>query len=179
MTVQVNKDISLIPITLSSQQKLFQLMSVIYPPVYHHLWPDGGTYYVNKLYCIENLKSELLNPDSRYYFVDYGNETIGILKVNLNSVLPGGEDKPMVKLHRIYLSPEVQGKGIGRLLLNWVEDTFCKGPGNPLWLEVMDTQEQAIKFYENFGFVKVGTSVFDDQMMKAPYRGMHTMIKRF
>ncbi len=179
MSVQVNKEIRLIPVTLSSQQKLFQLMSVIYPPVYNHLWPDGGTYYINKLYCIENLKSELLNPDSRYYFVDYSTETIGILKVNLNSPLPGGEEKPMVKLHRIYLSPDVQGKGIGKLLLNWVEDTFCKESSIPLWLEVMDTQEQAINFYENFGFVRVGSSIFEDQMMKAPFRGMYTMVKEF
>ncbi|NAS11235.1 GNAT family N-acetyltransferase [Poritiphilus flavus] len=152
-------------------------MSVIYPPVYAHLWPDGGNYYLNKLYSIENLKSELKDPDSRYYFVEYNEETIGILKVVLNCSIPGGDNRPMVKLHRIYLSPEIQGKGLGKQLLNWIEEKFCKDPRTPLWLEVMDSQEKAIRFYENCGFIKAGTFSFDDLMMKAVYRGMFRMIK--
>ena len=63
--------------------------------------------------------------------------------------------------------------------MNWIEETFCKENGAALWLEVMDSQYQAIGFYENMGFIKKDTFTYNSSMMKATYRGMYRMIKRF
>ncbi|MEN7551889.1 GNAT family N-acetyltransferase [Rapidithrix thailandica] len=175
--IQLLNDISLSPISLSEQGKLLQLMKEIYPPVYSHLWMDKGEEYLTDIYSKENLKAEIMNPDVYYYFIQYKKETNGILKVITNENVPGANDNDMVKLQRIYISPALQGKGIGKQLIRWVEDAFCKEHSLPLWLEVMDSQEKAINFYEKQGFVKFNRFKFSSGRMKEEYRGMYRMIK--
>lgn len=158
-------------------KQLKELMKGIYTPVYKHLWPDGGTRYLNSIYNPDNFKEELSNPNSRYYFVCFESETIGILKVLLNEPLKGYESKNAVKLQRIYLDPSVQGKGIGKILIQWVETTFCDKEGTAFWLEAMDTQKAALSFYKKMGFEVVYHFKFDSGFMIEEYRGMYTMVK--
>ncbi|MCX2680309.1 GNAT family N-acetyltransferase [Galbibacter sp. EGI 63066] len=174
--IKLSNDINLRPISLTDHESLSKLMNDIYPPVYNHLWLDNSEWYLNKLYSKENMATELNNPDSYYYFVQYKSNTVGILKVIVNESMPGAENA-MVKLQRIYLAPSLQGKGIGKLLIKWVEEMFCKEHSLPLWLEAMDSQDTAIGFYEKLGFVKCGTFTLEFEMMKEKYRGMFRMIK--
>ncbi|MCQ0111167.1 Acetyltransferase (GNAT) family protein [Zhouia amylolytica] len=166
--------------TLRTQdhRQLFQLMKQIYPPVYKHLWPDEGERYLNLLYNPENFKKELANPNSKYYLIWYGSEAIGILRVLLNEALHECNDIKSVKLQRIYLSPSVQGKGIGKQLIQWVEKEFCSQQETILWLEAMDTQQAALNFYQKMEFEIVNHFKFNSEFMKDEYRGMYTMVKK-
>ncbi len=175
---KLNKKLCLDTIRVSQHDKLLSLMTEIYPPVYSHLWIDGGKGYLKELYSKANLKLELENPNSHYYFVRYEEQIVGILKVMVNEPIPDSRKKPTVKLQRIYLSQNVQGKGIGKQILNWVGKEFCK-KSTYLWLEVMDSQKQAIGFYEKTGFVKERRCAFNSDMMKEKYRGMYVMVKRY
>lgn len=53
---------------------------------------------------------------------------------------------------KLYVHPAHQGRGIGRLLLDAVEDLV---EGDELWLEVVDGNEQAFGFYRAHGFEEV------------------------
>lgn len=129
------------------------------------------------MYAKDSLKEDLKDPDSRYYFVSYNDETIGILRLLLNNPLPGSGTANGVKLHRIYLDPTILGKGIGRKIMAWVENTFCCGEGSLLWLEVMDSQDPAIRFYKSLGFSIVGDFRLGYELMFEHFRGMYTMAK--
>ena len=176
--IGISEKIFLEPIQLTDQEMLLQLMSRIYPAVYHHLWFDMGQWYVQKIYSAENLGSELEDDHARYYFVYFEGKQVGVLRTLLQESMPGFSEEIMVKIHRIYLDPAVHGNGIGKELFKWIESEFCLEWGLPLWLETMDTQQEAIGFYEKMGFEKAGRFRLDFELMKPEFRGMFYMIKR-
>lgn len=175
--IAVAKDLHLAPIAIADHEKLSGLMFRIYPPVYQHLWKDGGAWYVGHLYAKNNLEKELGDPNSRYYFIHYRGTTVGVLRVLVHAPLPGTENANATQLQRIYLDPAVQGKGIGKTLLQWCVDRFCRDGKATLWLEVMDTQKAAIRFYEKAGFHIAGALTFRSDLMFENYRGMYVMCK--
>jgi ribosomal protein S18 acetylase RimI-like enzyme len=64
-------------------------------------------------------------------------------------------------LHGPYLQlfcvlPEFQGRGVGRRLLQWMEDEARKGGARQLWLCVSTFNTRAEALYRSFGFESVG-----------------------
>jgi GNAT superfamily N-acetyltransferase len=177
--ITLDAKINLLAVKLHDQGKLLDLMLDIYPAVYSHLWQDQGDRYLRKVYSQKNLCIELKNANARYYFVQYEGEVVGILRVILGETMPGWATTPMVKLERIYLSPAVHGKGIGKRIFQWVEEEFCIESKIPLWLEAMDSQPQAIGFYEKMGFGEHSRFRFEEELMKDEYRGMIRMVKQY
>ena len=61
------------------------------------------------------------------------------------------------ELYRLYVRHDRQGYGVGRQLMNealsWLEKQF---PGRPIWLGVWAGNLKAQKFYQHYGFSKVG-----------------------
>lgn len=174
--VTITGEIELQPISVADTSKLQQLMFTIYPPIYAHLWIDGGQSYLQIIYSKNNIKQELLNPQSRYFFVLYNKETVGIIKFVLDKNYRKDESK-MIKLHRIYLLNTVRGKGVGSILLKWLEREIASG-FEEIWLEVMDTQDKAIQFYKKLGYVIVGKATLRSINIKAQFNGMLIMSKR-
>ena len=60
------------------------------------------------------------------------------------------------KLHKIYVLPEVQGQGCGKILLSEVIDRARKNESSRVVLNV-NRYNPAVVFYEKLGFVVVGT----------------------
>ena len=63
------------------------------------------------------------------------------------------------------------------MIMAWVENTFCRRESSLLWLEVMDSQDPAIRFYESLGFSIVGDFRLGYELMFEHFRGMYTMAK--
>jgi len=81
-------------------------------------------------------------------------------------------------LHRIYIDPEVQGKGIGKLLLVWLTAKAKSWGSTLLWLEAMDTQTSAIEFYKRTGFTISNTLRLEVKYLHEHLRGMYRMWKK-
>ncbi len=60
-----------------------------------------------------------------------------------------------VKLNQLYILPEYQGGGIGRLLLNELDESFFDVP--VMMLEVEEQNKDAVDFYQHCGFSQTGT----------------------
>ncbi|WP_084061231.1 GNAT family N-acetyltransferase [Cellulophaga tyrosinoxydans] len=174
---QISEDISLITIQLKDQKTLFELMSRIYPPVYAHYWPDNGTWYLDSQYSKENLKKELSNPNSSYYFIKFKNTEVGILRFLTNEPLEGFTAKNAIKLHRIYIDSNLHGKGIGKKLICWLEANYKSNIKTVLWLEAMEMQQTAIDFYEHMGFKRVSKFKLEIDYMLDNMKGMYRMAK--
>jgi len=70
-------------------------------------------------------------------------------------------EKDSVRLDNLFVSPENIGKGYGKLLMN---DFILKIKKSEAKRIILDADPNAQKFYENFGFVKIGeieTSIKD------------------
>ena len=90
------------------------------------------------------------------------------------------EDFPKIKstyLNRIYLGEEAQGKGVAQQLFNWTENCAKQNGCNLIWLKVMDTQKQALRFYEKQGYKLGEPTNLDFELIHPNLRGMYTMYK--
>jgi len=65
-----------------------------------------------------------------------------------------------VHLQRIYVYPHAQGKGVGKLLMQAMEEEAKKQGFENLWLRVYQGNHRAIRVYEKLGFKMVGTHDF-------------------
>ncbi len=177
MQIEVSNSIKLQEIVLNDRALLYDLMQEIYTPSYEHLWEDGGKWYLDKLYSKENVKEELLEKNQGYYFILYNNKIIGIFRIIFKSSIAIFPKKKAIMLQRIYLHQNTQGKGIAKELLDWLENLAKEKNYDLIWLKAMDTQEQALRFYEKRGFVKANKTSLNIPLLYKELRGMYVMYK--
>jgi GNAT superfamily N-acetyltransferase len=80
-----------------------------------------------------------------------GDEPCGYVSVQYEGETPEG--KAQFHLHKIYIMPAHQGKGLGRILFNQVLD-FAKNTasGKPITIELnMNRDNPALHFYQHLG----------------------------
>ena len=173
--IQLSESISLRAIYSDDTSLLKELMHQIYPSSYKHLWEDDGYWYVEETFSRAALEKELAESNASYYFVEYQNETVGVLRIVYDFLLSDMSNLKATKLHRIYLDPKTQGKGIGKFLMDWAAQEALKNDSKIIWLEVMDTQEQALLFYKKLGYVISSDFRLTFELMYEHLRGMHRM----
>jgi diamine N-acetyltransferase len=86
------------------------------------------------------------------------------------SVLPEANDT--IKIHKLYILPQLQGKGLGKLLLDEVSQQATKQKINRLCLNV-NRYNNALHFYKRYGFtvsreadIPVGPYWMNDYIME-------------
>lgn len=165
-------DLSLIPIKPKNQRVLFTLMNEVYRSSYRQIWIDEGDWYVNLIYGEENVEKELGRSHSHYFFVEWRKEKVGILKYDFPFSPKEIELPNAMKIHRLYLHSKAQGRGIAALLIRHCEEVAKENNLYSIWLEVMECQPQAKRFYEKCGFLPVYTYLLDFERIFPEYRGI-------
>jgi ribosomal protein S18 acetylase RimI-like enzyme len=64
------------------------------------------------------------------------------------------------ELHRLYVEPSLQGRGIGGALLAAALSHPRLAGAARIFLQVWDRNERAVRLYERVGFRRVGTTTF-------------------
>ncbi|OJW79336.1 MAG: GNAT family N-acetyltransferase [Spirosoma sp. 48-14] len=121
------------------------------------LSPDQISYMLDMMYSLEALKSQV--NDKQHVFLlakeDTTQEFLGYSSYELNY-----KGQPLTKIHKIYLLPASQGKGVGRLLIDAVAEVAKANNNDRLGLNV-NRYNKAIQFYERVGFSIVGNEDID------------------
>ena len=89
--------------------------------------------------------------------------TIFVAEANgvIDGVIMPGFDGHRGWLHMVGVRPEVQGSGIGRMLVN-AAVKYLHDLGTPaIHLMVMPTNTQAVKFWERYGFERIDPPVWN------------------
>lgn len=129
---------------------------------------ENLTEYLEKAFNEEKLASELQEKDSEFYFVEYHNEVLAYLKVNINQSQTEKVLEEALEIERIYVNKEFQGKKIGQLLLSKAIALAKKKHLNQVWLGVWEHNPKAIKFYKRNGFQEFDKHTFklgDDEQI--------------
>ncbi len=98
-------------------------------------------------HSISALEQNLKTPVSEFLVADDGNKIAG-------TAFASRINDTTVKLHRLYILPEIQGRGVGRMLLEEIEGCFFEFQN--LTLEVEEQNKSAIGFYQKHGFNQTG-----------------------
>ena len=152
MMIEISQNLQLKIITKEDCKDLFTLMKEIYPLAYSHFWNDDGDWYLNSQYSKENILKEISQENAEYYFILFKDEIIGNFRIIWDDKLSNLSEEKQLKLHRIYLHPKIQGKGIGKQLMIWLEEKAKQKDYKIIWLDAMDAQPQAFQFYKKLGY---------------------------
>ena len=102
-------------------------------------------FMLDKFYALDFLK---LNSDNNqlFYIIEENQKPIGFIGIEHNF-----EGKLITKIHKLYVLPDNQGKGIGKLIINFIADLAKKSHSECLILNVNRFNKATI-FYQKTGF---------------------------
>ncbi|MEO8413769.1 MAG: GNAT family N-acetyltransferase [Ginsengibacter sp.] len=161
---------------LSDLATLHKICCEAYSQNFHDHWDDGGlANYMNKVFGIETLRKELSDKKIQYYVAFLHHEPVAFMKLNLFSNLPHLDAKTGMELDKVYILPPFKGMKIGRLLLNVAFDMAKRNKKEILWLSVIDTNREAIRFYKKMGLQFHSKTELDYPKFKQDLKGMWRM----
>jgi len=116
--------------------------------------------YLSEHYSTEIQMSEITDPDTIFLIAEQNGMPVGYAKLKGQSKGDGVASTNPMELQRIYSIQEYIGKGVGAELMKEAIREAKERGFNCLWLGVWEKNERAIKFYEKWGFKKVGNHTF-------------------
>ena len=102
-------------------------------------------------WSLDAFRAELANPRNYYVALRVAGQLQGYAGIALN----GPTADPEWEIHTVALSPEQQGKGYSRLLMDKLFEPL-QVIGGPVYLEVRDGNAPAVGLYESYGFEVTG-----------------------
>lgn len=149
-----------------------KLAHEIWPPTFEKILSAPQiSYMLEMMYSLPNLEKQhqkghhfiLLKEDELY---------LGFASYELNY-----EQSAKTKIHKIYVLPQKQGKGLGKTLLDFIAQIALENQNDTLTLNV-NRFNGAVNFYERIGFKKTATEDIDigngflmeDFVMEKPLR---------
>ncbi|HEV8081772.1 MAG TPA: GNAT family N-acetyltransferase [Chitinophagaceae bacterium] len=142
---------------------------------YQHWEPAGLENYLENVFGINVLKNELDCTEIRYHVAIIKHEPVAFMKLNLSSNLPNHNPEAGIELEKIYILPQFKRKKIGKKLLDLAFEIAGINNKEILWLAVIDTNIEAIAFYERAGFTFHNKTHVNCPKFKQELKGMWRM----
>ena len=169
-------DIEIIRMKVSDLRMLHIICCEAYSQNFHHHWEEGGLEnYLHKVFGIDILEKELADEKFQYYVAFKNKEPVAFMKLNLFSNIPGLDINKGTELDKIYVLPMFKGMKIGKQLLELAFNIARNTKKEMLWLAVIDTNLEAISFYQKAGFKFHSKTVVGYPKFKKELEGMWRM----
>lgn len=119
----------------------------------HTIWPEVYSSYITQeqlqymlrmMYSPDVLEQQMETKQQQFIIAEIEGQEVGFAAY-------GKLHEATWKLHKLYVLPSMHGKGIGRALLDMVEEEVRTHQGAHLVLNV-NKQNKAIRFYTSLGF---------------------------
>jgi len=127
------------------------------------IWPQayGGIlsgqqleYMLHLIYNPRALTEQMLKQHQSFLVAELDEEPVGF--ASFSKIQPPG----IYKLHKLYVRTDIQGKGLGKALINAVLEEIRPLEARALHLNV-NRHNKAKAFYEKFGFRVIGEEDID------------------
>ncbi len=113
--------------------------------------------YIDAAFDRENIKKQLNNPNSYFYFVFRESQLVGYFKLNVAEAQTDIKVLESIELERIYVLKDFQGNQIGKQMLQKTIEIAVKADKRFMWLGVWENNTNAIRFYQKYNFIKFDT----------------------
>ena len=129
-----------------------------------YLWPKAFAsilsakqidYMMEMMYSYDSLEKQM-EQGHQYAIVREGDANIGYVSYEVNHNQSG-----KTKIHKLYISPEYQRRGIGKLMINYVTQRAIEAKNNALFLNVNKYNHGAIDFYNKHHFILIKEEEID------------------
>ena len=122
--------------------------------------PDNFALYLDTNFSPEVLTNEINNPNSTFYLVKLGDESVAYFKTNTGKAQTEPNHDDGLEVERIYVTKAYHRRGIGQRMLQKAEDLARSLGKKYIWLGVWKENPEAIQFYQKMGFAKIGVHAF-------------------
>ncbi len=116
--------------------------------------------YFIKNYGLSKLNSEVQSDQSAYFFIYFGKQIAGYIKLNIGNNQTENISKESLEVQRIYIRKAFQRQGLGKQLINFAINYAKESNKKNIWLGVWEQNASAISFYHAMGFKQVGSHHF-------------------
>jgi diamine N-acetyltransferase len=129
------------------------LANIIWPVTYSEIITQQQVDYMMELmYSTAALQKQLQNGH-RFIIAYEADKPVAF------AAYASKDNQPFIyHLHKIYILPTEQGKGIGKSLMNYIKDDIA--PANTLQLNV-NRKNKALQFYQKMGFTIISEEDID------------------
>jgi ribosomal protein S18 acetylase RimI-like enzyme len=103
-------------------------------------------YMLDLFYSEEALTAQFDKKEQLFYVITEEESTLGFIGIEHNY-----ENGNITKIHKIYILPETQGKGIGKLAIEAIEKLALENNATSVLLNV-NRFNKALNFYQKMGF---------------------------
>jgi ribosomal protein S18 acetylase RimI-like enzyme len=142
-------------LSIDELQKVREIAHLTWPNTFKGiLSPAQIAYMLEWMYNLETLTQQHQNGQ-RFYAIKANEHFQGFAAIELNHPQEG-----QTKLHKLYVLPDQQGKGFGKMLLDCVVEKLKNARIETLVLNV-NRFNSAVKFYEKYGFSIIKEEVID------------------
>lgn len=139
--------IAIIPATENDYQTIQDIAHKTWPIAYGEILSKVQLdYMLDAFYNEEALKDSVANKGHHFVLAKEGEETLGFASYEHHY-----DQKNQTKIHKIYILPQTQGKGIGKCLIDYVEKVTNEKGSELLSLNV-NRFNKALHFYQKMGF---------------------------
>jgi ribosomal protein S18 acetylase RimI-like enzyme len=130
----------------------------------HSIWPSAYgsilskpqlNYMLDKIYSLASLQAQFATQHHSFIFLVDGTTPIGFASFSEKE-----NNSSVYHLHKIYILPQQQGKGSGKMLLDHVVKIAKQNNAVALTLNV-NRYNKARSFYEKYGFLIKGEADID------------------
>lgn len=137
-------------------QIIREIALVTWPHTFREiLTPSQIEYMLNMMYSPAALQQQTAEKGHVFLLADVDGTYGGFAAYELNY-----KQQPVSKLHKIYILPSMQGRQVGKALINEVARIAREGGMQRLSLNV-NRHNKATGFYERIGFSKTGEEDID------------------
>ena len=144
----------------------------IYPAHFQHLWVSDAemTAFLDAEYAPSVIEQSLTESHVSW-FVAETDRPVGFMKVTWEAMLPE-TDKRGVLLNKLYLDPAETGKHYGQDMFNKIIDMARSRGKDSLWLEVLEQNAGAYRFYQKQGMLCIKNVLFETASQQSILRIM-------
>lgn len=155
--------------TIHDIKQIQNIVNITWPITYGEiLSKEQLDYMLGLFYSTEALKEQYNKKKQLFYMIDEDETNIGFIGIEHNY---NGET--VTKIHKIYLLPETQGKGIGKKVIDEIGKLALENNSKALLLNV-NRFNSALGFYKKIGFevkeevdIEIGNSyLMEDYVME-------------
>lgn len=137
--------------TIEATKEHLFIIQALSDKIWPHTFQDILTkeqigYMMDMMYSTSSLEKQMDELDHHYLLVEDTGEYVGYTSYELNY-----KGTATTKIHKIYILPSLQGKGIGRFLIDTIGEIARKNDNTILSLNV-NRFNKALDFYKRIGF---------------------------
>ena len=133
--------------TAENIKTIQKITSITWPITYGKiLSAEQLDYMLGLFYSDEALNDQFKKKEQLFYMISEDKTILGFIGIEHNY-----KNEAVTKIHKIYLLPETQGKGIGKKVIEEIKKMALKNHSTSLFLNV-NRFNSAIGFYKKIGF---------------------------